>query len=183
MSDGARHGAVFFDRDGVLNEDVGYLYRTEDFSWVAGAREALALVQQAGLLSIVVTNQSGVGRGYYREEDVDRLHAWMQADLAADGIAITAFYSCPFLPDAPVERYRAADHPDRKPNPGMILRGIADWNVDPAKSLMVGDKLRDIEAGRRAGIPGLLFTAGNLAEALTPFLKRPQPVARQHPEA
>jgi D-glycero-D-manno-heptose 1,7-bisphosphate phosphatase len=80
----------------------------------------------------------------------------------------TAFYSCPYLPDAPVERYRAADHPDRKPNPGMILRGLADWNVDPARSLMIGDKPRDIEAGRRAGIPGLLFTGGNLAVALGP---------------
>jgi D-glycero-D-manno-heptose 1,7-bisphosphate phosphatase len=168
--DATRKGAIFFDRDGVLNEDVGYLHRIEDFRWVEGARDALALVQRAGLLSIVVTNQSGVGRGFYGEEDVDRLHAWMQADLAADNIAITDFYSCPYLPDAPVERYRAADHPDRKPNPGMILRGLADWNVDPARSMIVGDKPRDIEAGRRAGIPGLLFTGGNLAAALAPFL-------------
>jgi D-glycero-D-manno-heptose 1,7-bisphosphate phosphatase len=168
--DAARTGAVFFDRDGVLNEDVGYLHRIEDFRWIEGARDALALVQRAGLLSIVVTNQSGVGRGYYGEEDVDRLHAWMQADLARDGIAITAFYSCPYLPDAPVERYRAADHPDRKPNPGMILRGMADWNVNPARSMIVGDKPRDIEAGRRAGLPGLLFTGGNLADALQSVL-------------
>jgi D-glycero-D-manno-heptose 1,7-bisphosphate phosphatase len=162
--------AVFFDRDGVLNEDVGYLHRIEDFRWIDGAREALAMVARAGLLAIVVTNQSGVARGLYGEEDVDRLHAWMQRDLARDGVAITAFYSCPYHADAVSDRYRVADHPDRKPNPGMVLRAITDWNVDPARSMIVGDKPRDIEAGRRAGVPGLLFTGGNLAEAIAPWL-------------
>ena len=172
MSDtDARRGAIFFDRDGVLNEDVGYLHRIEDFRWVEGARDALAIVQRAGLLAIVVTNQSGVARGYYDEADVDALHAWMRTDLARDGIRITAFYSCPYLGDAVIDRYRVPDHPDRKPNPGMVLRAIADWNIDPARSLIVGDKPRDIEAGRRAGVAGLLFTNGNLADAITPRLQ------------
>jgi len=166
----AKAAAVFFDRDGVLNQDVGYLHRIEDFRWIDGAREALAMVQRAGLLAIVVTNQSGVARGFYGEEDVDALHAWMQRDLARDGIAITAFYSCPYHAEAVDARYRVADHPDRKPNPGMLLRAIADWNVDPARSLIVGDKPRDIEAGRRAGVAGLLFTGGSLADAIAPWL-------------
>jgi D-glycero-D-manno-heptose 1,7-bisphosphate phosphatase len=167
-----RSGAIFFDRDGVLNEDVGYLHRIEDFRWIDGAREALAMVRRAGLLAIVVTNQSGVARGFYGEDDVDALHAWMQRDLSRDGPAITAFYSCPYHGDAVSERYRVADHPDRKPNPGMVLRAIADWNVDPARSMIVGDKPRDIEAGRRAGVPGLLFTGGSLADAIAPWLER-----------
>lgn len=157
-------GAVFFDRDGVLNEDAGYVHRPEDFRWIEGARDALRLVQDLGLLSIVVTNQSGVARGYYDQEDVDRLHQWMCDDLARDGIAITAFYSCPFHAEATVDRYRAIDHPDRKPNPGMILRAIADLAVDPLRALMVGDSWRDIEAARRAGIAGHLFEGGNLVD-------------------
>ena len=171
MDDGGeRRGAVFFDRDGVLNEDVGYLHRIADFRWVPGAREALRLVQEAGLLSIIVTNQSGVARGLYGEAEVAALHAWMREDLARDGITITADYHCPYHRDAVDERWRHPDHPDRKPNPGMILRAVADWAVDPARSLIVGDKARDIEAGERAGVAGLLFTGGNLAEALRPWL-------------
>lgn len=158
------HGAVFFDRDGVLNEDAGYVYRPKDFRWIDGARDALRLVQSRGLLSIVVTNQSGVARGYYDETEVDRLHQWMRDDLTRDGIDITAFYTCPFHEDAVVERYRAVDHPDRKPNPGMILRAIAEWSIDPRRALMVGDKERDIEAARRAGIPGSLFHGGSLLD-------------------
>lgn len=166
----ARAGAVFFDRDGVLNEDVGYLHRAADFRWVAGAREALRLVQQAGLLSIVVTNQSGVARGFYSEADVAALHAWMRDDLARDGIMLTAAYHCPYHEDAVDARYRVADHPDRKPNPGMILRAMADWNVDPARALIVGDKASDLAAGHGAGIAALLYTGGNLAECIAPHL-------------
>jgi D-glycero-D-manno-heptose 1,7-bisphosphate phosphatase len=164
------NGAILFDRDGVLNEDIGYLYRSEDFRWIQGAREALMRVQAAGLLAIVVTNQSGVACGLYDEAAVAALHAWMQADLARDGIVITAFYACPYHADAIVGRYRAADHPDRKPNPGMLLRAMADWNVDPARALIVGDKSSDLEAGRRAGIPGLLYERGSLAELVAPYL-------------
>lgn len=163
-------GAVFFDRDGVLNEDSGYLHRIEDFRWMPGARAALRMVREAGLRAIVVTNQSGVARGLYGEADVATLHAWMRADLARDGIDIDAFYSCPHHADATVARYRHADHPDRKPNPGMILRAMRDWGIDPARALIVGDKESDMDAGRRAGIPGLLYAGGDLAALLAPRL-------------
>ena len=162
--------AVFFDRDGVLNEDIGYLYRPADFRWITGAREALRLVQAAGMRTIVVTNQSGVARGFYSEADVAALHAWMRDDLLRDGIAITAIYTCPYHEDAVSEAYRVADHPDRKPNPGMILRAIKEWDIDPAGSLIVGDKESDMSAGRKAGVPGLLFTGGDLAAAIRPWL-------------
>ncbi len=166
------HGAVFFDRDGVLNEDVGYLYRTEAFRWVEGSRAALRMVREAGLRAIVVTNQSGVARGFYDENDVSKLHAWMQADLARDGIVIDAFYSCPYHANAVLPIYRHPDHPDRKPNPGMILRAIDDWSIDPARALIVGDKESDIAAGRSAGIFGLLYVGGDLRDLLAPHLAR-----------
>ncbi|MCW2387639.1 D-glycero-D-manno-heptose 1,7-bisphosphate phosphatase [Sphingobium sp. B11D3B] len=165
-------GAVFFDRDGVLNEDVGYLHKAEDFRWIEGARDALKLVQDHGLLSIVVTNQSGVGRGYYTLDDVAALHRWMTSDLSKDGISITAFYACPYHEEATVPEYRIADHPDRKPNPGMIQRAIADWKIDRGKSVMIGDKQSDMVAAQSAGVTGALFGGGNLMDFLARHLPR-----------
>lgn len=163
--------ALFLDRDGVLNEDPGYVYRVEDFVWIPGAREAIAAFKAAGWWVFVVTNQSGVGRGYYTEADVAVLHAHMQSDLAAVGAGVDAFYHCPDHPEAVVETYRHPDPPRRKPNPGMLLDAIAEWPVDLTRSIMVGDKDADLEAGRRAGVAlGLKFGGGNLLEALLPFL-------------
>ena len=155
--------ALFLDRDGVLNEDPGYVHRWEDFHWIPGAREAVAAFNAAGWWVFVVTNQSGVGRGYYAEDDVIALHAKMSESLAEVGGRIDAYYYCPQHPEAQVEAYR---HPDRKPNPGMILRALAEWPVDLSRSIMVGDKESDLEAARRAGVRGLHFTGGNLAEFL-----------------
>lgn len=165
--------ALFLDRDGVLNEDRGYVYRWEDFRWIAGAREAVAAFNRAGWLVIVVTNQSGVGRGYYAEADVHALHARMQEDLAVDGAHIDAFYHAPQHPEAPVEAYRHPDPPLRKPNPGMILQALEDWPIDREASILVGDKGSDLEAARRAGVRGVLFAGGDLkmflaAEAILP---------------
>lgn len=168
----SQKGAVFFDRDGVLNEDTGYLHRAEDFRWVPGARRALRLVQDAGLLSIIVTNQSGVARGYYSEDDVDLLHDWMRKELLVEGTSLTAVYTCPYHNEGVAKAYLAEDHPDRKPNPGMLLRAMTDWNIDPERSLIVGDKPSDVEAGRRAGMQGLLFAGGNLADFLAPHVER-----------
>jgi D-glycero-D-manno-heptose 1,7-bisphosphate phosphatase len=154
--------ALFLDRDGVLNEDPGYVYRWEDFRWIEGAREAVAAFNAAGWWVFVVTNQSGVGRGFYTEADVHALHAQMSESLAEVGGRIDAYYYCPHHPDAADEAYRHPDPPDRKPNPGMLLRAMTDWPVEAALSLMVGDKDGDIEAGRRAGVRALKFKGGNL---------------------
>jgi len=154
--------AIFLDRDGVLNVDHGYVHDPAALEWVAGAREAVAAFTQAGLKVIVVTNQSGVGRGYFDDAAVHRFHAAMNLALAEVGGRIDAFYHCPYCEDAAVEAFRHPDHPDRKPNPGMILRGLSDWSLDPAEAVLIGDKDRDVEAARRAGVEGLLFPGGDL---------------------
>ncbi|HWA61314.1 MAG TPA: HAD family hydrolase [Caulobacteraceae bacterium] len=165
--------AVIFDRDGVLNVDHGYVGQRERFEWTAGARAAVARLNAAEVLVIVASNQSGVARGYYDLAAVDELHAAMQADLAAEGAHIDAFYICPFHPEAAVEAFRVADHPDRKPNPGMILRALADFDLAPDRALMIGDQPSDLEAARRAGVRGVLFEGGDLAEFLA-GLKLPE---------
>ncbi|MDP3747964.1 MAG: HAD family hydrolase [Phenylobacterium sp.] len=162
LPDAQTRPALFLDRDGVLNEDPGYVHRWEDFRWIPGAREAVAAFNRAGWWVFVVTNQSGIGRGYYGEDDVVALHAMMSESLAEAGGRIDAFYYCPQHPDATVEAYRHPDPPDRKPNPGMILRALREWPVDVGRSIMVGDKDADMEAARRAGIRGLKFPSDNL---------------------
>jgi D-glycero-D-manno-heptose 1,7-bisphosphate phosphatase len=162
MSQPQQKPALFLDRDGVLNEDQGYVHRWEDFRWIAGAKETVAAFNRAGWLVIVVTNQSGVGRGYYTEADMHELHARMNAELAEAGARIDAFYHAPQHPQAEVEAYRHPDPPLRKPNPGMILQALLDWPIDPTASLLVGDKPSDLEAALRAGIRGVLFEGGDL---------------------
>lgn len=157
-----RRKAVIFDRDGVLNVDHGYVYEPEKLEWIAGARRAIRRCNELGVLALVATNQSGIGRGYYDEASMHALHEQMRADLAAEGAHLDAIYYCPFHPDAVDEALRHPDHPDRKPNPGMILRALADWNLDPANVVLIGDKDTDIEAAERAGIEGLRFTGGDL---------------------
>ena len=173
LPDHSLRPALFLDRDGVLNEDRGYVSRWEDFAWIPGAREAVAAFNAAGWLVIVVTNQSGVGRGYYSEADMHALHARMSDELAAVGGRVDAFYFAPHHPQAPLEAYRHPDPPDRKPNPGMILRALADFPIDRARSVLVGDKTSDMEAAARAGVRGLLFTGGDLRDTLLPELANP----------
>ncbi|MBV8592870.1 MAG: HAD family hydrolase [Caulobacteraceae bacterium] len=157
-----RRRAVIFDRDGVLNVDHGYVGDAERFEWTPGARRAIRRLNEAGVLALVATNQSGVARGLFSEADVDRLHEAMQADLAVEGARIDGFYVCPFHADAVVAAYAHPDHPDRKPNPGLVSKALRDWAVDPTGAILIGDKPSDLEAARRAGVPGLLFQGGDL---------------------
>jgi len=156
--------AVFLDRDGVLNIDHGYVHDPAKLEWIKGAREAVAAMTAAGLKTLVVTNQSGIGRGYFDELALDRFHAAMQEQLAVAGGRIDAFYHCPFHELAVIDEYRVADHPDRKPNPGMVLRGLADWNLRPEEAVIIGDRHIDVEAGARAGVAGYLFRGGDLRD-------------------
>lgn len=157
-----RPRAALFDRDGVLNVDMGYTHRPDQLAFVEGAPEAVRRLNQAGWRVIVVTNQAGVARGLYEEADVHAFHAAMNAALARQGARIDAFYYCPFHKDAMVEAYRHGDHPDRKPNPGMLLRGLADHGVAPADAFMIGDRESDMQAAARAGVQGHMFEGGDL---------------------
>ena len=157
-----RRPAVFFDRDGVLNHDSGYTHRVEDLKWIPGVIETIRRVNDRGALVFVISNQAAIAHGYYTQAEVDRFHAAMVADLAREGAHIDAFYICPYHPQGKIEAYRSPNHPDRKPNPGMILRALAEWPIDCGRSVLIGDQNSDIEAARRAGIEGLLFTGGDL---------------------
>lgn len=156
--------AVILDRDGVLNHDHGFVGAAERWTWIDGARRAVRRLNEAGVLVIVATNQSGVARGYFSEADVAAVHGLMEAELAAEGARIDAVYMCPFHAEAVDARYAHPDHPDRKPNPGMILRALADFHVRPDQAVVIGDKESDLEAARRAGVRGLRFDGGNLDE-------------------
>jgi D-glycero-D-manno-heptose 1,7-bisphosphate phosphatase len=156
--------ALFLDRDGVLNEEIGYLHRPEDLRWTEGAAETVRAFNDAGWLVLVVTNQAGVAHGLYEEADIAALHAHMIEALAAQGARVDAFYYCCWHPEAKVEAWRHPDHPDRKPNPGMLVRAMEDWPVDRARSFLIGDRESDIEAARRAGVAGFRFDGGNLAD-------------------
>ena len=170
--DRQRRGAVIFDRDGVLNEEVGYAYRPSQIRWVEGAMAAVKAVNAAGLFAFVATNQSGVARGYYCESDVVALHDWMNAELGREaGAHIDAFVYCPFHPEAKIEAYRR-DASCRKPQPGMILELLDRFPVDPQRTLMIGDKDSDLAAARAAGVKGLLFEGGSVLAALAPVLPR-----------
>jgi len=172
--------AVFLDRDGVLNEDSGYVFRPADLKWVEGAREAVKAINEAGYLVFVVTNQSGVARGLYEESDVQRLHAWMANELATIGARIDAFEYCPDHPDAVVERYRRASV-RRKPGPGMITDLISRYDVDTSRSLLIGDRQIDMEAAHAAGIKGYLFSGGNLCTFVRSILAS-KPLECGHPD-
>ena len=144
--------AVFLDRDGTLNADLGFVSRLEDVRWLPGVAAALARLRWAGYLLIVVTNQSGIARGYYDEQTMQALHEWMDADLRAQGAHIDAFYHCPHHPDL------NGACTCRKPSPGMLLRAADDWFIDLERSWMIGDKMRDVIAGRAAGCTPILLT-------------------------
>lgn len=143
--------AAFLDRDGVLNEDTGYAWRREDIRWRSGAIESLRLLNRAGYLVFVITNQSGVAQGFYREEDVRELHRWMTEQLAAEGAHIDAFYYCPHHPEGSVREYRRTCD-CRKPAAGMIELAMREWPVEREGSFLVGDRERDVQAGRAAGL-------------------------------
>jgi len=157
-----RRPAAFLDRDGVINSDHGYVHRPEQLDWIPGAPEAVRRLNDLGYRVVVVTNQAGVAHGYYDEECVHALHIWMQEELGTKGAFIDAFYYCPYHPGARIQEFRRS-HIDRKPGPGMILRALSELNIDKNRSFLIGDKDTDIEAARAAGLPGFLFTGGNLA--------------------
>ncbi|MBS0246345.1 MAG: HAD family hydrolase [Proteobacteria bacterium] len=174
MTSGARatvasKPAAFFDRDGVLNVDRDYVHRVDQLEWIEGAAEAIKLLNDAGYLVIVVTNQSGVARGLYDEAAIGILHAHMQAYLAAHGARIDAFYYCPHHPQGKVERF-AINCACRKPGTGMLEQAAADWSIDRAYSFMIGDKDIDLAAATAFNIRGAKFNAAT--DSLPALIRR-----------
>lgn len=153
--------AAFFDRDGVLNVDKSYLYKIEDLEWIDGAKEALAYLTKKGYTIFVVTNQSGIARGYYTVADMEKLHSFMAQEIEAAGGRIEKFYYCPHLPGGKVAEF-AVECDCRKPKPGLILRAFEEYDIDKDKAFLIGDKPRDVESAEAAGIKGCLFEGGNL---------------------
>lgn len=153
--------AVFFDRDGVLNHDHGYLYKIEDFFWIEGAKKAISLCREKGYKIFVVTNQSGIARGLYTEEDVQKLHNFMQEELKKENLFIDDFAYCPHHLEGKVAEY-SIDCECRKPKAGMILQLAKKHNIDLKSSFLIGDTPSDIAAAKKAGMSGYLFKELNL---------------------
>lgn len=160
MSRPMKRPGAFLDRDGVLIVDCGYPHRPDQLVLIPGAAEAVKRLNDAGYVTVIVTNQSGVARGLFSEETMHGFNALLVERLAENGARIDAVYAAPHHAEAVDERYRHPDHPDRKPNPGMLLRAIAEHDLDPARSLMIGDQPSDLEAARRAGVAGHRFPDG-----------------------
>ena len=151
--------AVFLDRDGTLNEEVGYLSRPEELRLLPGAAAAVAQLNAKGIPVVVVTNQSGIGRGYYGWQDFAAVMSRMGTLLALENAHVDAVYAAPHHPEGRGD-YAVPDHPDRKPNPGMLQRAAEEHGLDLGRSWMVGDKAIDVEAGRRAGCRTCLVRTG-----------------------
>jgi len=147
----AKARALFLDRDGVINQEVGYLHRPEDVRWVEGIVPLCGRAQSLGYKLVVVTNQAGIARGYYTSQQFEDLMTWMRAELARDGITLDAVYHCPYHPEHGVGVYQQ-EHEDRKPGPGMLRRGAREFGVELAESVMVGDRCSDVGAAQAAGL-------------------------------
>lgn len=149
--------AVFLDRDGTINIEKNYLYRIEDFEYMDGAVEALHILEELGYLLIVITNQSGIARGYYTEEDFWRLSQWMRMDLMRRGIHIAKVYHCPHYPDGIIKKY-SVECSCRKPKAKLFWQAQKEFQIDMNQSYAIGDKMRDISICRESNIQGIILT-------------------------
>lgn len=143
--------ALILDRDGVVNLDKDYVYRIEDFEFIDGIFDLCRDAAAQGYLILVITNQSGIGRGYYTEADFQALTGWMKARFQEEGVSIAQIYFCPYHPVHGIGKYKQ-DSNDRKPNPGMILKAAQDYDLDLSNCILVGDRESDMKAAQTAGV-------------------------------
>lgn len=159
-----KSAAVFLDRDGTIMTDTGYVDDPQSVELLPGSAEAIRRFAEAGYLVVLASNQSGIARGLFDEEDLDRVHERLETLLSDEGAQLDGAYYCPYLdgPEAKIKNYRR-DSELRKPKPGMLLQAARELNVDLKQSWMIGDKLSDVQAGDRAGCRTILLSNGQVS--------------------
>jgi D-glycero-D-manno-heptose 1,7-bisphosphate phosphatase len=151
--------ALFLDRDGVVNEEVGYLHQADEVRFVDGIFSLCRTAAALGYRLIVVTNQAGIARGYYSEADFELLMEFMRQELRTQGVELDAVYYCPFHPEHGVGKYKQ-EHEDRKPGTGMLRRGAREFGVELSESVLVGDRCSDVGAANAAGLRQAFLVRG-----------------------
>lgn len=151
--------ALFLDRDGVVNKEIGYLSRPDQVRFLPGIFDLCRKAQLLGYILIIVTNQAGIARGYYSETEFHVLMQWMTGEFTREGVRLDRYYFCPHHPEHGVGAYRL-DCQDRKPNPGMFLNAATEFHLDLARSIFLGDRCTDMVAGRAAGVGTLVLVEG-----------------------
>lgn len=167
-----KKAALFLDRDGVINTDHGYVYKPEDIEFVDGIFELVSHAKKANYLIIIVTNQAGIGRGLYTENDFFSLMDWMKTKFIDAGGGIDAIYFCPFHPEHGLGEYKKVSA-CRKPAPGMLIEAQNDFDIDFEHSIFIGDKRSDMQAGQSAGVATLLHLSDTVEarDIATPIQK------------
>jgi D-glycero-D-manno-heptose 1,7-bisphosphate phosphatase len=161
----SKHSAVFIDRDGTLNVEKDYVYKIEDFEFIDGAKEAVRILNENFFKVVVISNQSGIARGYYTPNDVHLLHDYIQRELRKEKAHIDAFFYCPHHPDGTIDEFRKACD-CRKPNPGMILQAEQKLNIDLQSSFVIGDNFSDIKIKEKIPVKAILVKTGHGNKAL-----------------
>ncbi|MGH2592869.1 MAG: D-glycero-beta-D-manno-heptose 1,7-bisphosphate 7-phosphatase, partial [Anaerolineae bacterium] len=172
VSLGALYRGVFLDRDGTINEEVGYLRRLDQFRFIDGAAEAVKLLNESGLKVVIVTNQAGVARGYLSEQALQQIHCVMAEALRAQYARLDGIYYCPHHPIEGVGAYKI-ECDCRKPKPGMMERAARELNIDLSRSFIVGDKITDLETGYVVGCKTVLVRTGYGLTSEEQFVDRP----------
>lgn len=157
--------AIFLDRDGTINVEKHYLHKIEDFEFLPGVIEGLRLLVKANYLLVIITNQSGIGRGYYSEKDFHKLNDWMLETLDEQHVKVSKVYYCPHLPDAKVKEYRV-DCECRKPKLGMYMQAVKDFDIDLSQSFVIGDKIRDCAICKDTECRGFLIADNEKEEII-----------------
>lgn len=160
---------AFLDRDGVINSSKinnGYVGYIKDFRWIPGSKKTIKYLKNLGYKIVIVTNQSGVARGYFSAKDVEILHKYVQSELRKIGTKVDKFFYCPFHKDGIIKRYKKKSKL-RKPDIGMFLKVKKIWNIDKKNSFMIGDQITDMQFAKKAGIKGYFFDQDNLYNFIT----------------